>query len=88
MFVGKQTYVWFGTTPALIIRDPELVKEVTLKHFQFIRVNFGNPLAELMTKGISSLNNQQWSKHRKIMSPAFHIEKIKVLYSPIFKTFE
>lgn len=35
-------------------------------------------LAKYLTNGIVQYEGEKWAKHRKIINPAFHIEKLKV----------
>jgi len=58
------------------ITDPEQIKDVFNKMYDFQKPN-ANPLAKLLANGLISLEGEQWSKHRKIINPAFHLEKLK-----------
>ncbi|CAI9113052.1 OLC1v1013579C1 [Oldenlandia corymbosa var. corymbosa] len=75
---GKNCFVWFGPTPAVIFGDPELVKEVLTRHTIYQKPQ-GSPLSRLLTLGIGSLEEAKWAKHRKILNPAFHVEKLKLM---------
>lgn len=69
---------WAGTRPRLIIMDPKMIKEVLsnkLGHFQ--KPPLG-PLILILTKGLTTLEGEQWAKRRSIVNPAFHLEKLKV----------
>lgn len=35
-------------------------------------------LAKYLSNGIVQYEGEKWAKHRKIINPAFHIEKLKV----------
>ncbi|KAB1209461.1 Cytochrome P450 72A15 [Morella rubra] len=75
---GKISMFWAGTTPRLIIMEPEQMKEVLsnkLGHFQKPPLN---PLILILTKGLTTLEGEQWAKHRKIVNPAFHQERLKL----------
>ncbi|OVA13383.1 Cytochrome P450 [Macleaya cordata] len=74
---GKVSLIWAGTTPRLIILDPEMMKEVLSDksgHFQKPPMN---PLILMLAKGLTILEGDKWSKHRRIINPAFHLEKLK-----------
>ncbi|KAK8550336.1 hypothetical protein V6N12_039050 [Hibiscus sabdariffa] len=80
---GKVSFCWTGTRPRLIIKDPELMKEVLANkqgHFQKPPLN---PLLLVLCRGITTLEGEQWSKRRRMINPAFHLEKLKGMI-PIF----
>lgn len=55
-----------------------MMKEVLANkqgHFQKPPLNSQIPI---LTRGISTLEGEQWSKRRKMINPAFHLEKLKV----------
>nr|QFS19027.1 cytochrome P450 72A558 [Medicago truncatula] len=79
---GKNSFIWFGPTPRVNITDPEQIKDVINKIYDFQKPN-ANPLVRLLGCGLVSLEGEQWSKHRKIINPAFHLEKLKIML-PIF----
>jgi cytochrome P450 len=37
-----------------------------------------NSLGELISRGIGSLDGEKWAMRRRILNPAFHLEKLKV----------
>ncbi|GMI92671.1 cytochrome P450, family 72, subfamily A, polypeptide 15 [Hibiscus trionum] len=74
---GKISFCWTGTRPRLIIKDPELMKEVLANkqgHFQKPPLN---PIILVLCRGITTLEGEQWSKRRRLINPAFHLEKLK-----------
>ncbi|KAI7733993.1 hypothetical protein M8C21_014331, partial [Ambrosia artemisiifolia] len=42
-------------------------------------VRGGNPLLKLLVKGLFDAEGEQWVKHRKIIKPAFQLEKLKYM---------
>jgi len=62
-----------------MIPDPELVKEVLSNKFG----HFGKPrssrIGKLLANGVVNHDGEKWAKHRRILNPAFHHEKIKVI---------
>ncbi|XP_058183193.1 cytochrome P450 CYP72A219-like isoform X1 [Rhododendron vialii] len=81
---GKNSFTWIGPKPRVTITDPELLKEILSKNFNFKKVKF-NPLARLLVPGLVTYEDEQWVKHRKIINPAFHMEKLKHML-PAFDT--
>ena len=61
----------------MTLTDPELIKDVFNKPYDFQKVNT-NPQLLLLAPGLVSLEGEKWSKHRKIINPAFNLEKLKV----------
>ncbi|KEH38474.1 cytochrome P450 family 72 protein [Medicago truncatula] len=49
-----------------------MIRDVFNKMYDFQKPN-ANPLGKLLANGLASHEGEQWSKHRKIINPAFHI---------------
>ncbi|KAF8086171.1 hypothetical protein N665_0633s0022 [Sinapis alba] len=62
--------------------DPEQIKEVCNKVYDFQKPNTF-PLGKLIACGILSHDGDKWAKHRRIINPAYHLEKIKNMV-PLF----
>ncbi|KAH0660560.1 hypothetical protein KY289_029308 [Solanum tuberosum] len=73
---GKKCFTWMGPKPQVLIMDPELIKEVLSKIYLYQKPH-GNPLGSLFVKGLVSYEKDKWAKNRKIINPAFHLEKLK-----------
>lgn len=81
MFVcvsGNDSFSWEGPNPRLHVLQPEHIKEVFSRSFDFQKPPLPNPLARKLANGIFSYEGEKWAKHRKIINPAFSMEKIKV----------
>ncbi|KAI3734314.1 hypothetical protein L6452_13780 [Arctium lappa] len=74
---GKNCFTWMGTKPMVHTSDPSIIREVLANYCQFQKPREGNPLTKLLAKGLLYTEADQWIKHRKIINPAFHVEKIK-----------
>jgi len=71
---------WFGPTPRVIITEPELVRQVLSNKFgHFEKAGFGQ-LTRLLHYGVSTHQGSKWAKHRRIINPAFHLDKLKVSF--------
>ncbi|KAM7497861.1 hypothetical protein LguiA_022275 [Lonicera macranthoides] len=73
---GKASFIWFGWTPRVLIMDTDLIKEVFTKIHSFQKQKT-SPLVKLFINGLAIYEGEVWEKHRKIINPAFHQEKLK-----------
>ncbi|KAK4285527.1 hypothetical protein QN277_002216 [Acacia crassicarpa] len=79
---GKNPFMWIGASPRILITDPVLIKDVMNKIYDFPKPDT-NPVAKLLVTGLVNYNGDQWAKHRRIINPAFNVEKLKIML-PIF----
>ncbi|KAK7244044.1 hypothetical protein RIF29_38862 [Crotalaria pallida] len=79
---GKNSFIWFGPIPRVTLKDPELIKDVFNKSYDFPKPDT-NTLFKLLATGLASYEGEKWSKHRRIINPAFNLEKLKFML-PIF----
>ncbi|EAY75044.1 hypothetical protein OsI_02940 [Oryza sativa Indica Group] len=78
-------FSWFGPIPSVTITDPAQVRDVLsnkLGHFEKPKLP---ALTKLLADGLTSHDGEKWVKHRRIMNPAFHLEKLKLML-PAFST--
>ncbi|KAL6313440.1 hypothetical protein AAG906_004403 [Vitis piasezkii] len=75
---GKNFFAWFGPNPMVNIMEPELIRDVLLKSNVFQKPP-PHPLGKLLVSGLVTLEGERWAKRRKIINPAFHLEKLKGL---------
>ena len=76
---GNECFFWLGPNPSVILMDSELIKEVLNKSYVYLKPELPNPLMKLLAQGVLSEEKEKWAKHRKIINPAFHIDKLKVV---------
>jgi len=60
------------------LTEPEQVKDVLNKIFEFPKPNY--KIFKLLATGLANYEGDKWSKHRKLINPAFHLEKLKVSF--------
>ena len=77
MTAGKKAYMWFGPKPRVLIRDPELIKDILSRPNEFQRPQH-EPLRDSIVSGLVVSEGEKWTKHRHIINPAFHLDSIKV----------
>jgi len=75
---GKQCISWFGPVPKVSVTDPNLVREVMSKKFGHIQKVKFPALSKLLAVGVANHEGEKWVKHRRILNPAFHVDKLKV----------
>ncbi|KAL9994785.1 putative 11-oxo-beta-amyrin 30-oxidase [Helianthus debilis subsp. tardiflorus] len=77
---GRSYITWMGWKPRVTIMDPELIKGVFTKINDFQKLK-SNPYFMLLASGLGTLEGDKWAKHRKLVNPAFHMEKLKNMVS-------
>ncbi|KAI9178150.1 hypothetical protein LWI28_023330 [Acer negundo] len=81
----KAFVVWYGTTPRVAIMEPKLIKEILLNKFGDFPKTEINSFTKLFATGLANYDGHKWAKHRKIINPAFHFDKLKQML-PAFST--
>lgn len=80
------------TRPVLIIRDPDIIKQITIKDFEhfldhrpFIAQIQNEPL---FGKSLIMLNGQRWRDMRSTLSPAFTGSKMRQMFQLVVECAE
>ncbi|XP_050369619.1 cytochrome P450 72A397-like [Argentina anserina] len=84
---GKNSFVWIGPVPRVNIMSPKDLREVFTRHDEFCRP-VTNPLALLLTSGLFFWEGEKWKKHRRIINPTFHSEKLKLMVPAFHQCFD
>ncbi|KAG0455199.1 hypothetical protein HPP92_024158 [Vanilla planifolia] len=76
---GRTFLFWFGTRARLAVAEPEMVKVTLLgTGGAFDRIEETPLVKHLLGDGLFRLRGQRWAHHRRIISPAFNMERVKV----------
>lgn len=69
--------------PVLVIRDPELIKQLTVKNFEHFTDHINNidpDCDPLFGKNLFALKGDHWRDMRTTLSPAFTSSKMKAMF--------
>ncbi|XP_023312541.1 cytochrome P450 9e2-like, partial [Anoplophora glabripennis] len=86
-YTGLYNFHW----PVLVIRDPELLKQVAIKDFDHFtdHITFmptdGDPL---FSKSLFGLHGREWREMRTLLSPCFTSSKMKFMFNLITESAE
>ncbi|THU48739.1 hypothetical protein C4D60_Mb06t02200 [Musa balbisiana] len=84
---GSTFLLWFGPTPRLTVADPDLIRDVFLSRSDAFERYEAHPLVRrLEGEGLVSLRGEKWARHRKVLTPTFHMENLKLLIPFVGKT--
>ncbi|KAH6774172.1 hypothetical protein C2S51_012576 [Perilla frutescens var. frutescens] len=73
---GKISLSWHERRPRLLVADAGLMRDILNDKNGHFRKPPTNPLVDLLTLGVSTLEGLQWKKRRNLITPSFHHEKI------------
>ncbi|KAK4559557.1 hypothetical protein RGQ29_008682 [Quercus rubra] len=78
---GETFLYWFGMQPRICISDPELAKQILSNKFGFYVKPSSRPSVQTLlgNKGLVLNSGMDWAKHRRIINPAFSLDKLKVM---------
>ncbi|MQM20988.1 hypothetical protein Taro_054018 [Colocasia esculenta] len=76
---GKVNFTWSGPHPAVSIMDPVLIREILSNKFGHFQKETPTPLVRLIGTGLAAYEGEKWAMHRRIINPAFHVEKLKLM---------
>ncbi|CAM0906937.1 unnamed protein product [Alopecurus aequalis] len=77
---GRTFLYWFGPRPSVCMADVNMVKQVLSDRNGLYPKNTGNPdIARLLGKGLVLTDGDDWKRHRKVVHPAFSMDKLKMM---------
>ncbi|KAK9688653.1 hypothetical protein RND81_09G001200 [Saponaria officinalis] len=81
---GKMCFIWIGPIPWLITTDPEKIKQVLTRYEDFQKPD--HPITQILMVGLYGQEGDTWAKHRKIINPAFHLDKLKRMLHTMYES--
>ncbi|XP_009339365.2 cytochrome P450 CYP72A219 [Pyrus x bretschneideri] len=81
---GKNSFIWMGPTLRVNILNPEDLRDV-LNRYDDFRKPLSNPITRVLPQGLVNIDGEKWTKHKKIINPAFHLEKLKVMVPTFYQ---
>ncbi|MCD7469251.1 hypothetical protein HAX54_008122 [Datura stramonium] len=83
---GKNSFAWLGPKPMVFITESAIIKEIFDKNYMYHKNKHSNPFAKLLVQGLVTLEEHKWTKHRKVINPAFHFEKLKHMLPAFYQS--
>ncbi|KMS98250.1 hypothetical protein BVRB_4g093990 [Beta vulgaris subsp. vulgaris] len=82
---GTRCLVWNGPIPLVYISEPAMIREVLMKINQFQKPKT-NPILKKVASGLILLEGQVWANRRKLLNPAFHMDKLKFMIPALWES--
>lgn len=88
---GKRFVFWEASEPRIVVTEPELIREVFSAK---CALAYGKSFIHqrccehFLGKGVVMANGESWARQRRIIAPAFHIDKLKGLAGVMTKCTE
>uniref|UniRef100_A0A0D9VUG2 Cytochrome P450 n=1 Tax=Leersia perrieri TaxID=77586 RepID=A0A0D9VUG2_9ORYZ len=77
---GEPFLFWFGPKPRICIFDYELARQVlSSKSGHFLKNDTPQTVVALMGKGLVPVEGTDWVRHRRVINPAFNMDKLKMM---------
>lgn len=91
--MGDRRYMGYFTfvTPGIMLKDPELIKHIAIKHFDNFmdhRPLITKEVDPLIANSLLTLCGQEWKDVRTVLSPAFTGNKMRTMLNLILKCAE
>ncbi|CAO2038339.1 unnamed protein product [Urochloa humidicola] len=77
---GEACISWFGPVPRVTVTDPGIAREVLANKpgsGGLEKPQLGRSLFKLLAAGLIAYEGDKWARHRRILSPAFHLDMLK-----------
>ena len=85
---GKVFGICLGGRPSLVVGDPELLKQITVKDFPSFRnrFQFQRPFTETFAKAVFVARDETWKRIRNTLTQTFSAGKMKLMVPLIEKS--
>ncbi|KAJ0007325.1 hypothetical protein Pint_29611 [Pistacia integerrima] len=81
---GKNSFIWIGPIPRVTIMNPDQLK-VIFSRLSYFHKPRANPLAKYLATGLVEYEGEKWTKQRRIINPAFHLDKLKLMLPEFYQ---
>ncbi|CAM0873380.1 unnamed protein product [Alopecurus aequalis] len=77
---GGSFLLWLGPKPRICIYDYELVKQILANKSGHFMKNDAHPtFRAIVGKGLIMVEGTDWVRHRRVVNPAFAMDKVKIM---------
>ncbi|CAN6168951.1 unnamed protein product [Urochloa humidicola] len=77
---GRTFVYWTGARPNVCVADVNVVKQVLSDRTGLYCKNLTNPhVSSLLGKGLVFVDGDDWKRHRRVVHPAFTMDKLKMM---------
>uniref|UniRef100_A0A0D9WMT4 Cytochrome P450 n=2 Tax=Leersia perrieri TaxID=77586 RepID=A0A0D9WMT4_9ORYZ len=77
---GRVLVSWSGATPALVVGDYAMAKQILADRTgTYGKPDPGAVIVALTGKGLVFVNGDDWSRHRRVVNPAFAMDKLRTM---------
>ncbi|XP_066400460.1 cytochrome P450 709B2-like [Miscanthus floridulus] len=77
---GRTFVYWTGARPNVCVADVNVVRQVLFDRTGLYPKNLMNPhISRLLGKGLVLTDGDEWKRHRKVVHPAFNMDKLKMM---------
>ncbi|KAJ1292072.1 hypothetical protein BS78_02G364100 [Paspalum vaginatum] len=77
---GRVFLYWFGPTPNICVADYAMAKQLLQERTGLFAKNRTNAnLLRLLGEGLVLADGDDWHRHKKVVHPAFNIDKLKIM---------
>ncbi|TVU46877.1 hypothetical protein EJB05_06449 [Eragrostis curvula] len=77
---GTQFLYWFGPQPRIFLSDYDSVRQIlSNKSGHFLKTDAHPTILAMLGKGLVLVEGTDWVRHRRVVNPAFAMDKLKMM---------